>query len=68
MRPFLDRALGRQTDGIDLLGTERRRVGDEDADIQDLDPFDSLVEGGEDVVVVAGLEHSTSASTGCSAR
>jgi len=34
----------------------------------DMDPVDGLVEGGEDVVVAVGLEHSISAFTGFSAR
>ena len=38
------------------------------AGIEDLGPFDSLVEEGEDMAVAAGLEHSTSAFTDCSAR
>ena len=60
MRSFLDRVLDR--DGIELVGIERRRM--EDVDVDTL--VDSLMEEGEDVEVAAGLEHSTSALTGCS--
>lgn len=68
MRLFLDRVLGRRTNDIGLLGTKRRRAANEDVDIQDLDPFDSIVEEGGDVGVAAGLEHSTSTFVDCSVR
>jgi len=68
MRPFLDQALGRRTDGIGSLGITRRRLEDEAGDILDLGPADGLVEEGGDVVVAVGLEHSISAFTGFSVR
>lgn len=67
VRPFLDRVLDRRTDDTDPLAIERRRSGDEDGEIQTLGPFDGLVGVGGDVVVAAGLEHSTSTFTGFSA-